>query len=60
MVKLLIKICLDYIKKPCNFETEFDKYWLTMEWLVFCLNCINKYYPTNVFIAAAESLKFIS
>ena len=28
MVKSLLKICLDFIKKPCNFETEFDKYWL--------------------------------
>ena len=28
MVKSLLNICLDFIKKPCNFETEFDKYWL--------------------------------
>ena len=28
MVKSLLKICLDFIKKPCSFETEFDKYWL--------------------------------
>ena len=39
MVKSLIKICLDYIKKPCNFETEFDKYWLNygMAFILFKL-----------------------
>ena len=28
MVESLLKICLEFITKPCNFETEFDKYWL--------------------------------
>ena len=28
MVKSLLNICLDFIKSPCNSETEFDEYWL--------------------------------
>ena len=63
MVKLLLKICLNFIKKPCNFETEFDKYWFN-----FGMACIlfkfyqYIYYPTNFIIGAAdvEFLKFIS
>ena len=28
MIKSLLQICLNFIKNPCNYKTEFDKYWL--------------------------------